>query len=219
MAVSKRTPKRMFPQNDDVQHKDEPIFVISSEEEDGQDPIKAEFFANHTHLLQGEINYQSVSATIEWIIAENLRPLKEGQKNKTLTLYINSPGGDLYNAFGLIDMMHASKYPVRTIGLGNLMSAATLILACGHRGERCIAPHTGVMVHQFYTDMQGKEHELQAGMKELDMCRDRIERLLISHCRISESIVKKKLLQPSDVWLTAEEAIKLKLADKIFKHF
>lgn len=188
--------------------------------EGGEDPLQGELIAQHTHLLYGEINEESIGRATQWIIAENLKPFdKKKDAPRILTLYINSIGGDLYNAFALIDMMHASRFPVRTIGIGNIMSAAALILACGHRGERYIGKHTGVMMHQFSSDMVGKEHELRASMKELDFCRKRIHSLLTDHCRISERTITKKLLHPSDAWLTADEAVKLRLADKIFTKF
>lgn len=194
----------------------QPIFMIS--EAGDQDPIQAALISNHSHLLQGEINYETVGRAVQWVIAENIMAEEKGKK-KILTLYINSNGGDLYNAFALVDVMHASKYPVATVGIGNVMSAAALILACGYRGHRYLARHAGIMIHQFYSDMEGKEHELKAGMKELDLCRARIHSLLTTYCHISDRTVKKKLLQPSDMWLTAEEAVKLKLADKIFTKF
>lgn len=188
-------------------------------EDGGMDPVRAAFLSNHTHYLQGEINYDSIGQAVQWIISENLKPLQKDEQKRSLTLYINSPGGDLYNSFALIDMMHCSKYPVRTIGIGNVMSAGALILACGKRGERYVGRNTGILTHQFYSDMEGKEHELKAGMRELELCRERVYKLLTDHCRISERVVKQKLLQPSDAWLTADEAIQLKLADKIFTTF
>jgi len=71
-----------------------------------------------------------------------------------------------------------------------------------------------VMMHQFHSDMEGKEHEIVASMKELQECRTRVNDLLKTRCGITDA-VRKKLLNPSDVWLTAEEAIKYKLADGI----
>ncbi len=180
------------------------------------DPIEDELIHNHSHLLHGEINYENVGRATQWIIAENLKTVDKKEKNRVLTLYINSMGGDLYNAFALVDMMHASKYPVRTIGIGNVMSAAALILACGTRGHRYLAKHTGILMHQFYSDLEGKEHELQAGMRELEFCRKRVHSLLTNYCKISDRVIKTRLLKPSDAWLTAEEAVQLKLADNYF---
>lgn len=167
---------------------------------------------HHKHFLVGEINYDSVAKAIQWIIYEHTH---QTEIPDHLTLYVNSGGGDLYNAFALIDIMHSSKIPVYTVGMGNIMSAAALIFACGAKGHRYVAKHTGIMMHQFYSDMEGKEHELVAAMKELEFCRERVADLLMNHCGLSDKIVKDRLLQPSDAWLTAEEAIKIKLADKV----
>ncbi len=182
--------------------------------EPGQDvdQVHLGLLNNHKHFLLGDVTYETVGKAVQWIIYEHTQV----NKPEFLTLYINSGGGDLYNAFALIDIMHASKYPVYTVGMGNIMSAAALIFACGARGHRYIAKHTGVMMHQFYSDMEGKEHELQAAMKELEFCRERIHDLLSTHCQISDKVIRERLLQPSDAWLTAEEAVKLKLADSVF---
>jgi ATP-dependent protease ClpP protease subunit len=56
---------------------------------------------NHTHYLSGEINEETVGEVVKWLIYENLG----SSQNKILTLYINSTGGDLYEAFALIDVM------------------------------------------------------------------------------------------------------------------
>lgn len=174
--------------------------------------VSAGLLNHHKHFLVGEINYDTISRTLQWITYEHTQT----DRPSHLCLYVNSGGGDLYNAFALIDMMHASQIPVYTIGLGNVMSAGALILACGAKGHRYVAKHTGIMMHQFYSDMEGKEHELVAAMKELEYCRARVSDLLVTHCGISTKCAQEKLLQPSDTWLTADEAIKIKLADKIF---
>lgn len=167
---------------------------------------------HHKHFLVGEINYDNIARAIQWIAYEHTQPTIPDH----LCLYVNSGGGDLYNAFALIDMMMVSKIPVYTVGLGNVMSAGALILACGAKGHRYVARHTGIMMHQFYSDMEGKEHELHAAMKELEYCRDRVSDLLVNYSGVSAKCAQERLLQPSDAWLTAEEAIKIKLADKIF---
>lgn len=166
---------------------------------------------HHTHFLMGEIVYENVGRVIQWIIFEHTTI----ERPDHLTLYINSGGGDLYSAFALVDIMMASSIPVHTVGIGNIMSAAALIFACGEPGHRQVAAHTGIMMHEFYSDMEGKEHELKASMIELGYCRARVNNLLTKRCGITEKKIKQKLLQPSDVWLTAEEAIKYKLADSI----
>jgi ATP-dependent Clp protease protease subunit len=174
--------------------------------------IQVGLLNHHKHFLTGEINYENVSRAIQWIIYEHTLV----DRAKYLSLYLNSGGGDLYNAFGLVDVMRASSIPVRTIGMGSIMSAAALIFACGAKGHRMLGKNTGIMLHQFSSNMEGKEHELQAAMRELEFCRGRVIDLLTAHCGISEKVVRDKLLSPTDAWLTAEEAMKCKLADGIF---
>jgi len=168
----------------------------------------------HTHFLTGEISDDNISRTIQWIIFEHA---KANQRPSHLTLYINSRGGDLYGAFALIDIMRASAIPIQTIGIGNVASAAAMIFSCGTVGRRYIAKNTGFMMHQFSSDLEGKEHELAASMKEFKLCRVRIHALLKNHCGIRDSVIREKLLHPSDVWLSPSETIKYKLADKILK--
>ena len=119
------------------------------------DRIDVGLLNSHTHFLTGEITEDNINACIKWIVYENLT--KSSQKE--LTLYINSTGGDLYQAFGLIDIMRGSNYPITTIGIGSIMSAAFLIFVSGTKGSRYIAPNTGIMCHQFSEGIDAKYHD------------------------------------------------------------
>jgi len=96
--------------------------------------------------LYGEISEDNISECIKWIVYENL----DTSKQKILTLYINSTGGNLYDAFALIDVMRSSTHQIRTIGIGAVMSAAFLIFAAGHQGERYAARNTSYIVSSIY---------------------------------------------------------------------
>lgn len=198
-----------------VQHDDAEATITLIQEATGEaEQISSGILEQHAHFLTGDIEYGNITRAIQWIVFEHA---SAKHRPKKLTLYINSGGGDLYNAFALIDIMRASSIPIHTVGIGSVVSAAALIFSCGEVGHRYLAKHTGVMLHQFSSDMEGKEHELTASMKELKLCRARIRGLLKTHCGISDTIIQEKLLQPSDAWLTSSEAIKYKLADKILK--
>lgn len=190
----------------------EPIVVLPDETTAISDTIQLGLLNHHKHFLVGEISYENVNRAVQWILYENVLH----DTTKYLTLYINSSGGDLYNAFALIDIMLTSNIPVHTVGLGNIMSAAALIFACGAKGHRYIAKHTGIMLHQFSSSLEGKEHELLSSMKELNFCQQRVSELLIRQCGMSKKILKEKLLSPSDMWITSDDAIKYRLADAIF---
>ena len=166
---------------------------------------------HHIHFINGDIDEESVKEAIKWLIYENL----EKSKDKVLTIYINSCGGNLTDAFALIDIMKQSKHTIRTIGIGNVMSAAFLLFACGSRGERYISKHTSIMCHQFTGSMESKYHDIKAQMKETENCNNRMIEILKEATDLPVSKIKSKLLSPSDVYLTAEELITFNVADHI----
>lgn len=183
------------------------------EEFNAEDRIDLKLLENSTHFLNGEIDENSVGPVVKWLIYENL----DASKEKVLTLYINSTGGDLYQAFGLIDIMRASPHVVRCVGVGAVMSAAFLIFASGDRGQRYAAKNTSFMCHQFSESMDNKYHDLKATMKENDTCNDRMVAILKEATGLAPSVIKKKLLPASDVYLTAEEVVTLGIADQILE--
>lgn len=179
-----------------------------------QDIYDNTFLKNHVHFLSGDIEEQNILKTIQWIIYENAVSGSTGEPN-TLQLYVNSTGGDLYHALGLIDMMRLSKNPIQTIGVGAIMSAAFLIFASGQKGHRYITKNCSIMCHQYSDTYEGKHHDLKSFSKEAEMTNDRMLRVLQDASGLSSREVKKKLLTPSDIWLSAEELVKLGIADHI----
>lgn len=175
------------------------------------DRISGKLFDNSTHFLSGDINDQSVSAVIRWILYENLAH----KSPRELTLYINSPGGDLYQAFALIDIMQASHHPIKTVGIGHIMSAAFLIFVSGTRGHRVVAKNTGIMCHQYYDAPEGKHHDLKAQMIEGEYCNKRMFNIIQQATGLPAPKIRSKLLRESDVYLTAEEAVSLGIADSM----
>jgi ATP-dependent Clp protease protease subunit len=175
------------------------------------DRIKAGLLENNIHFLCGEIDEENTLEAIQWITFANLKP-----GNETLTLYINSEGGSLQDAFALIEMMRKSKKVIRTIGIGSVCSAAFMIFAAGTKGERQISETASIMCHQFSGDASGKYHDIKAAAKENDLANLRMVNLLKEFTEMETRTIKSKLLPPSDVWFTADELIELGVADEIF---
>lgn len=173
--------------------------------------ISMRLFANHIHFLSGDIDESSISRAMQWLIYENL----QYEKNKILTLYINSDGGSLNDAFGLIDLMRESKHPIRTIGVGSVMSAAFLILSAGTEGMRYVSKNTSCMCHQFSDELQGKFHDIKSSIKEIDNTNQRMLNLLVETTGLSKIEVKRKLLPADDIWLKPEELVAMNVADHI----
>lgn len=176
-----------------------------------EERISGKLLDHSIHFLNGDIDENTVGNAIKWIVYENL----DQKHPKTLTLYINSSGGDLYQAFALIDIMKSSHHPIRTVGHGQIMSAAFLIFTCGTPGQRYIAPNTGIMCHQYSDSAEGKHHDLIAQMAEGNRCNARMLDILKRTTGLPASKIKSRLLRESDVYITAEEAVELKIADHL----
>jgi len=186
--------------------------VKKLDEFNASDKINVKLLENSVHFLVGEITDDNVNECIKWLIYENL-----DQKSKTLTLYINSTGGDLYSAFALIDIINTSNHPVRTIAVGAVMSAAFLIFASGTKGERYCGRNTGLMCHQFSDSTEGKYHDIKATMRDNELSNQKMVDILKEATGLAPSVIKKKLLPASDVYLTADEAVELGIADNILE--
>ena len=159
-----------------------------------------------------DVTQESMKPLINWIIAENFNKEK---KKEELTLGICSRGGDLNACFALVDIMKGSKIPIRTIGMGMIASCGLLMFISGEKGRRVLTPNTSILSHQFSWGSFGKEHELFAAVKEFDLT----TRRMIDHYKkctgLSEEDIRKYLLPPHDVSLSAKEAKKLGLCDSI----
>ena len=179
-----------------------------------------EFNKDHTqaladigmYVLMGEINSETVKPVIEWILHENFVSKK---RRKELLLMICSEGGDVQDAFALIDVMRSSLIPVKTVGLGMIASSGLLIFLAGSTGRRVLTPNTSILSHQFSWYNEGKVHELFATMKEFELTQHRMVKHYQECTGLDEENIRKNLLPPHDVWLTAEDALRLRICDSI----
>ena len=182
------------------------------QQQQGHADPATELFLRGQHIFMEDVTQESMKPLINWIIAENFNKEK---KKEELTLGICSRGGDLNACFALVDIMKGSKIPIRTIGMGMIASCGLVIFISGTKGKRVLTPNTSILSHQYSWGAYGKEHELFATVKEYDLTTQR----MISHYKkctgLSEKDIRKYLLPPHDVWLSAKEAKKLGLCDSI----
>lgn len=177
------------------------------------DPHGANFDLEHhgVHLLMGEIDGESCAGAIDWILRENFAPTRK----KHLTLILCSPGGDLTACFALIDVMAGSVIPVHTLGIGQIASCGLLLFISGAKGFRTLTPNTSILSHQYSWGAYGKEHELFAQAREYELTTKR----MMSHYKrctgLSEVNIRKYLLPPQDIWLSAHEAKTLNVCDRV----
>jgi ATP-dependent Clp protease protease subunit len=170
------------------------------------------------YLLSGEINIESTSDAIQYIVERNSN--FQDQKDRTeIRMLINSVGGDLCSGFALIDIMKGSEIDISTFGLGTIASAGLAIFMAGKKGKRYITQNTSILSHQFSWGSFGKEHELYARNKEFELTTQR----MLAHYKkctgLNEKKVREILLPSHDVWLSAEEAVRYGIADKIVEWY
>jgi ATP-dependent Clp protease protease subunit len=164
------------------------------------------------YVFMGEVNDETIRPIVEWILVENHVVKK---KKKELLLMVCSEGGSVEDAFALIDVMKSSSVPVKTVGLGVIASAGLMIFLAGHAGRRILTPNTSILSHQYSNAHEGKHHELIAIAKEHNL----IQQRMLEHYRqatgLDTDVILEKLLPPSDMYLSAEEALALGICDFI----
>ena len=163
-------------------------------------------------VLMGEIDEDTVKPVIEWILHENYVRKK---KTKELLLTICSSGRDLGVGFALIDVMRSSKIPIKTVGLGTIASCGLLIFLSGSPGRRVLTPNTSIMSHQFSWGTEGKVHELFATVKEFELTQQRMVNLYKNCTGLDEETIKRVLLPPQDVYLSAQDALQYHICDHV----
>ena len=190
---------------------------MDTEDQHPQQPAQAldsssELLMRGHHVFMSDVTQETMKPLIDWIIAENFN---QKDKKRELTLGICSPGGDLNACFALVDVMKGSQIPIRTIGMGMIASCGLLMFISGTKGRRILTPNTSILSHQYSWGSYGKEHELFAQVKEYDLTTERIVNHYKKCTGLTEKDIRKYLLPPHDVWLSAKEAKKLGLCDSI----
>ena len=170
-----------------------------------------DLYKSGVYLLMDVITAESCKEAIEFVLKQNT----EKKKQKRLQFMICSPGGDVPSCFALIDIMKGSRIPIHTVGLGVIASCGLLLFITGEKGKRTLTPNTSILSHQYSWGSYGKEHELFAQVKEFELSTER----MINHYKkctgLTEEQIREHLLPPEDRWLSAKEAKKLGICDKV----
>lgn len=180
---------------------------MSKEEKEGIPSLED----HHYYLFNSDFNADSCGSAMKFILERNLMKKPPAQ----MKMIINSPGGEVTSAFALIDTMKGSKVPVYTYGLGEISSCGLMTFIAGVKGRRFLTKNTAILSHQYSWGSWGKDHELMARVKEFDNTQNRILEHYKKCTGLSEKQIKKYLLPPEDVWLTAKEAVKYGIADEV----
>ena len=130
-----------------------------------------------------------------------------------IRIYINSYGGSVYDMWALIDIIENSKTPIYTYCSGYAMSAAFNIFLAGHK--RYATKHATFLYHQFSGWRSGKYQDFVEDREEMDCIQNTIEQYVIEHSKISEEQLLNIRKTKKDLYIHANEAIKLGIIDEI----
>ncbi|MEC7124997.1 MAG: ATP-dependent Clp protease proteolytic subunit [Bacteroidota bacterium] len=139
------------------------------------------------------------------------------EEERPVEFYISTYGGSADDMFGMYDIMRVirERTPIQTIGIGKVMSAGVLLLAAGTKGKRCIGKNCRVMVHSVIGGSHGPLHNLINEMDAIEQIQKMYSDALIEETNMTKKDLKKLLERKVNVYLSAEEAVELGIADVI----
>ena len=137
------------------------------------------------------------------LVTAQLLHLEADDPDRDVSIYINSPGGDMTGLFAIYDTMQHIKPDVSTICTGQAASAAAVLLAAGARGKRYVLPNARVLIHQPHGGAQGQSSDLELAIKEMVFMRERMVEILAEHTgqtveRITRDIDRDYILRGDD---------------------
>ena len=132
-----------------------------------------------------------------------------------ITMYVNSPGGSVYDGNGILDTMAFIKSNVKTICTGLAASMGSMILMCGTRGKRFALPMSRIMIHQPSGGVKGQATEIQITYEEIQKLKNELESLISQRTNQPLEVVQADCER--DHWFTAQEALNYGIIDKIIE--
>ena len=130
-----------------------------------------------------------------------------------ISLYINSPGGSVYDGMAIYDTMNFIKPDVATYGIGLQASMGGFLLSSGAKGKRFCLPHAKVMIHQPSSGTHGKVTDMEIDMKETLEVKEMLAKIMAKNT--GQKLAKVKSDMERDYWMTPDEAVKYGLIDKV----
>ena len=193
------------------------VFDVFDEDEDGDDPSpllpKKKEKSKDTRIigLLAEVEEEKIAEIIQAILF-----LKEAGK-EPIEFYISTYGGNADDMFCLYDIMKkvGEEIEFHTIGIGKVMSAGVLLLAAGTKGKRKIAQNCRVMLHSVTAGNQGSLHNLINEVEAIQELQEMYINCLVAETKMTKTQLKKMLERKVNVYLSAEEAISVGIADEI----
>ena len=172
-------------------------------------------FDIYSRLLNERIIFlgEQVNEHTANIVVAQLLHLAYADPKKDIKLYINSPGGSVYDGMAIYDTMQYITPDVQTIGIGLQASMGAFLLSSGAKGKRFMLPHSKVMIHQPSSGTRGKVTDMEIDLKEGIALKEMLAELLAKNT--GQKLAKVKDDMERDYWMTPKEAKDYGLIDEI----
>lgn len=174
------------------------VIVRTSDGERGYD-IYSRLLEERIVFLGEEVNEHTAN-----IVVAQLLHLASEDPKKDISLYINSPGGSVYDGLAIYDTMRFIKSDVATYGIGLQASMGALLLASGAKGKRYLLPNARVMIHQPSSGTQGKVTDQEISLRESVRIKELLSSIMAKNT--SQKLSKVKSDMERDFWMSAREA-------------
>ena len=169
----------------------------------------------YSRLLNDRIVFLGEPITRESanLVIAQLLHLESQDPDKDISLYIDSPGGEVYAGLGILDTMNFIKPEVSTICVGMAASMAAVLLASGAKGKRLCLPNSMVLIHQPSSGVEGQQTDIQIVADETKWIRQRLNEILSE--ATGQPIEKVNADTERDNYLRANEALEYGLVDRV----
>ena len=132
-----------------------------------------------------------------------------------IKMYINSPGGSVYDGLAIYDTMRYIKCDIQTIGVGLQASMGAFLLSSGAKGKRVALPNARIMIHQPSSGTEGKVTDQEISLKEAIFLKKRLNEILAKNTGKKLAVIEKDMER--DFWMSAEEARVYGIVDEVIK--
>jgi ATP-dependent Clp protease protease subunit len=172
-------------------------------------------FDIYSRLLKERIIFLAtpIDDTVANLIMAQLIHLESEDPDKDISLYINSPGGEITGLFAIYDTMQYIKPDLATYCMGQAASAAAVLLAAGTPGKRHALPHSRVLIHQPYGGAAGQAADIEIQAKEILKMRDLLNKVLALHT--GQPVDKVARDTDRDFIMSADEAKDYGIIDEV----
>lgn len=169
----------------------------------------------YSRLLNDRIVFlgEEINSTTANLVIAQLLHLESQDSEKDISLYINSPGGEVYSGLAILDTMNFIKPDVSTICLGMAASMAAVLLASGTKGKRFCLPNSMVMIHQPSGGAQGQQTEIEIAAREIRETRNNLNKILADATGQPFEVVERDTER--DNYMRAAQALEYGLVDRI----